>query len=69
MRQQPQKRIQKPRIVKHSKEFDYNNPISKCNVCYTLCGWHCFECSIDFCQDHFMQHKEKGSCKKIMRQN
>ena len=70
MRQQSQKRLQKPRSIKQSKEFDYNKPISKCNVCYILCGWHCYDCSMDFCQDHFMQHKEKGSCnKKIIKQN
>ena len=37
MRQQ-QKRLQKTRTDKQNKEFDYNKPISKCNICYTLCG-------------------------------
>ena len=66
MRQQ-QKRVQKARIDKQNKEFDYNKPISKCNICYTLCGWHCYECETDFCQDHFVQHKEKGLCKKVIQ--
>ena len=66
MRQQ-QKRVQKARFDKQNKEFDYNKPISKCNICYTLCGWHCYECETDFCQDHFVQHKERGLCKKVIQ--
>jgi hypothetical protein len=60
MKQQPrpQKQTTKPR-----KDFDYNKPIGKCMICYTLSGWHCYDCNNDFCQTHFQDHKEKNLCK------
>ncbi|MGI0089954.1 MAG: hypothetical protein ACREAF_06395 [Nitrosopumilaceae archaeon] len=45
-----------------SKSYDHNNPVSICSVCFTLGGWHCFECSKDFCNDHFASHKELQLC-------
>ena len=47
---------------KVSKHYDYNKPIGKCVVCYTLSGWHCGDCNHDFCQSHFQAHKENNEC-------
>lgn len=60
MKAQP--RQQKP-PPKQRKDFDYNKPINKCVICYTLSGWHCYDCDNDFCQLHFHDHKEKNLCK------
>lgn len=62
MKAQP--RQQKQSSVKPRKDFDYNKPIGKCVVCYTLSGWHCCDCNGDFCQIHFQDHKEKNLCMK-----
>ncbi len=68
MRQQSQKRVQKPRSVKQSKEFDYNKPISKCNVCYTLCGWHCYECSKIFVRIILYNIKTKDNLNDVRQE-
>ena len=47
---------------KSSKKFDYNKPISRCSVCYTLSGWHCYDCENDYCESHFHIHKETNQC-------
>ncbi len=47
---------------KVNKHYDYNKPIGKCVVCYTLSGWHCGDCNNDFCQAHFQAHKENNEC-------
>jgi hypothetical protein len=56
MRQEQQKPV-KPR-----KDYDYNKPIGKCVVCYTLSDWHCYDCNNDFCEVHFQDHKQKNLC-------
>ena len=35
----PQPRQPKPSSTKPRKDYDYNKPIGKCVVCYTLSGW------------------------------
>jgi len=45
-----------------NKNFDYNKPIGKCMICYTLSGWHCYDCGHDYCQSHFHIHKESNQC-------
>ena len=62
MRQQ-QERLQKP--LKPRKDYDYNKPVRKCVVCYTLSGWHCYECNNDFCISHFEDHKQRKLCIRI----
>lgn len=47
---------------KPRKDYDHNTPVKKCLVCYTLSGWHCYECNNDFCQAHFYDHKDKNYC-------
>lgn len=59
----PQPRQQKQSSSKPRKDYDYNKPIGKCVVCYTLSGWHCYDCDNDFCQMHFADHKEKDLCR------
>ena len=59
-RQQKQPLQKKPR-----KDYDYNKPIGKCVVCYTLSGWHCDDCGNDYCQSHFYDHKEKNQCQPV----
>ena len=61
----PQPRQQKPPSAKPRKNYDYNKPIRKCVVCYTLSGWHCDDCDNDFCQMHFQDHKQKNLCKTV----
>ncbi len=61
----PQPRQQKPSSAKPRKDYDYNKPIRKCVVCYTLSGWHCYDCDNDFCQMHFQDHKQKNLCKAV----
>src|SRR5437773_2152644 len=46
-----QQKPQKP--AKPRKDYDYNKPIGKCVVCYTLSNWHCYDCSNDFCGIHY----------------
>jgi hypothetical protein len=60
MRQEHQKSI-KPR-----KDYDYNKPIGRCVVCYTLSDRHCYDCNNDFCEGHFQDHKQKDICKKMV---
>lgn len=60
----PQQKPQKQPAPKSSrKDYDYNKPIGKCMVCYTLSGWHCYECGNDFCQAHYHEHKDRNQCK------
>jgi hypothetical protein len=33
-------------------------------VCYTLSGWHCYDCNNDFCETHFQNHKQNNLCVK-----
>jgi hypothetical protein len=42
--------------------YDHNNPVRICSVCSTIGGWHCYECSKDFCNTHFANHKEQQLC-------
>ena len=53
---------QKP--LKPARNFDFNKPVNTCIICYTLSGWHCYECGNDFCEAHFHTHKEKNLCTK-----
>jgi hypothetical protein len=48
-----------------NKNFDYNKPVGKCMICYTLSGWHCYDCGNDYCQSHFHTHKEKNQCLQV----
>lgn len=62
----PQPKTQKQPTQKNSrKDYDYNKPIGKCSVCYTLSGWRCEDCSNDFCQTHFYEHREKNQCRAV----
>ncbi|MGD1835053.1 MAG: hypothetical protein ACPKPY_08520 [Nitrososphaeraceae archaeon] len=45
-----------------NKKYDYNKPLGKCMICYTISGWHCYDCGNDFCATHFHLHKENNSC-------
>ena len=58
-----QSKPQKTSSTKQRKNYDYNKPIGKCVICYTLSGWHCYDCDNDFCQTHFEDHKEKQLCR------
>ena len=59
----PQPRPQK--TTSSRKDYDYNKPSGKCVICYTLSGWHCYECGNDYCESHFRDHKEKNLCKAV----
>ena len=59
-----QQKPQKP--AKPRKDYDYNKPIGKCIVCYTLSSWHCYDCSNDFCGIHYEDHKQKNLCIKVL---
>jgi hypothetical protein len=61
-RQQKQSSSPPPSAAKQRKDYDYNKPIGKCMICYTISGWHCYECDNDFCQMHFQDHKQKNLC-------
>jgi hypothetical protein len=52
------------RIQGHKKNFDYNRPLNKCVVCYTISGWYCYECGNHFCVTHFDNHKQLDNCNK-----
>jgi hypothetical protein len=60
----PQPKPQKQSPQKSRKDYDYNKPIGRCKVCYTLSGWHCYDCGNDFCQSHYHDHKEKNLCRQ-----
>ncbi|MEM2140810.1 MAG: hypothetical protein QXJ74_07205 [Nitrososphaera sp.] len=62
MKAQPRQQKQLPQ-KKPRKDYDYNKPVGKCVVCYTLSGWHCDDCGNDYCQSHFYDHKEKNQCR------
>ncbi|HEX6562426.1 MAG TPA: hypothetical protein VF016_10425 [Nitrososphaera sp.] len=61
----PQKPQKQPQSKSSRKDYDYNKPIGKCVVCYTLSGWHCYECGNDFCQTHYYEHKDRNQCKAV----
>ena len=48
----------------HKKNFDYNKPLDKCIICYTISGWHCGDCNNHFCSVHFTNHKQLDKCIK-----
>ncbi|MEM2919369.1 MAG: hypothetical protein QXW14_03905 [Candidatus Nitrosocaldus sp.] len=37
--------------------LDYNKPVAVCSTCFTIGKWHCYECNMDFCVEHFHVHK------------
>ena len=53
----------KPSPKKGRKDYDHNNPVRRCSVCYTLSGWHCYDCGKDYCGQHFQAHKDNNQCK------
>lgn len=53
----------KPSPKKGRKDYDHNNPVRRCSVCYTLSGWHCYDCGKDYCDQHFQAHKDNNQCK------
>jgi hypothetical protein len=46
------------------RNYDYNQPVARCKICYTISGWHCYDCDNDFCESHFERHKETDFCAK-----
>lgn len=63
---QPQQQQQHGRTRGHKKNFDYNKPLDKCIICYTISGWHCGDCDNHFCYAHFTNHKQLDQCIKQM---